>query len=122
MDRRKFLHGSVVASAAMAAAAPEQKGELKSSQYVIIELMGYKKLCGRLTQGFAGLLQLDVPVEGGFVTQLINPTSVYRVTICDEATVRAMAKNIDPLPTIELEIPPRQRTIGFDPEFEEDYP
>ena len=82
MDRREFLSGAISGSAAAAAAkAAANKGEVIQAQYVIVELMGYKKLCGRMTQGIAGLLQLDVPVEGGFSTQYINPTSIYRITV-----------------------------------------
>ena len=114
MDRREFLSGAISGSAAAAAAkAAANKGEVIQAQYVIVELMGYKKLCGRMTQGIAGLLQLDVPVEGGFSTQYINPTSIYRITVVDEKTVVATAKHLDPLPTIELEVPARQTYLGF---------
>lgn len=106
MDRRQFLGGAISASAAFTAQRSEQtKGELVQAQYVIVELMGYKRLCGRLSQGIAGLLQLDVPVEGGFVTQFINPASVYRITITDERSVREFAGSVDPLPALTLEIP-----------------
>lgn len=114
MNRREFFGGAVAASAAFQATQAEtNKAELKSSQYAIVELLGYKKLCGRLSQGIAGLLQLDVPVEGGTVTQFINPASIYRVTIVDAATVKAYAKHVDPLPTIELEVPAMQRSLGY---------
>jgi hypothetical protein len=92
----------------------ETRGELRAAQYVIIELMGYKKLAGRLMQGVAGLLQLDVPVEGGTVTQFINPNSIYRVTIVDREAVAKFAKGLDPLPAIELEVPPRQQFLGHE--------
>lgn len=121
MNRRDFLGGAVGASAAFTAQQSEAtKGELRQAQYVIVELMGYKKLAGRLSQGPAGLMQLDVACEGGFVTQFINPQSVYRITIVDEKAVREVAKNIDPLPTIELEIPPRQMRMGYD-DYEDEY-
>ena len=94
--------------------ADQSRGELRVSQYAVVEMMGYKRLVGRLSQGIAGLLQLDVPVEGGFVTQMINPQSIYRLTFVDESTVRAMAKNLDPLPTIELDVPPRQSYLDYD--------
>ena len=114
MNRRDFFGGAVVASAAFRADQAEaNKAELKSSQYVIVELMGYKKLCGRLSQGIGGLLQLDVPVEGGTVTQFINPASVYRITIVSAEVVREYAKHVDPMPAIELEVPPRQMSLGY---------
>ena len=114
MNRREFFGGAVVASAAYQATQAEtNKAELKSSQYVIVELMGYKKLCGRLSQGIAGLLQLDVPVEGGSVTQFINPASVYRITIVSAEGVRDYARHVDPLPAIELEVQPVQQSLGW---------
>ena len=116
MDRRTFLGGAVAGSAAAATArVAATKGEVITAQFVIVELFGYKKLCGRLTQGFAGLLQLEIPAPGGFVTQYLNPASVYRITVVDEPTVKALAVHIDPLPSIELELPTSATHIGFDP-------
>ena len=121
MNRREFLSGSAAASAAyQASRSDETKGEMKSSQYVIVELMGYKKLCGRLSQGISGLLQLDIPVDGGTVTQFINPQSIYRITIVDSATVEEYAKLVDPLPAITLDVPAladRTRYFDHDDEF-----
>lgn len=115
LDRRRMLAGAVGASAAFVATQAEAtKGEIKQAQYVIVELMGFKKLCGRLSQGIGGLLQLDVPVEGGFIVQLINPQSVYRMTVVDAATVEAFAKSIDPLPAITLEVPMLPRSLDYD--------
>jgi len=114
MDRRGFLGGAIAGAAAFAGAQPaETRGELKTAQYAIVEMMGYKKLVGKLSQGIAGLLQLDVPVEGGFVTQMINPASIYRITLVDAETVTKLARNLDPLPLIELEIPPRQAVLSY---------
>jgi hypothetical protein len=121
MDRRGFLGGAISGAAAFAGAQPsESRGELKTAQYAIVEMMGYKKLVGKLSQGIAGLLQLDIPVEGGFVTQMINPASIYRITLVDAATVARLAKNLDPLPTIELEIQPRQHALSYDDDLVDD--
>lgn len=120
MDRKQFLGGAISGSAAVAAASAG-RNECQAPQFVIVEMMGYKKLCGRMTQGMAGLLQLDIPVPGGFSTQYINPQSVYRITVVDEATVKAVAKSIDPLPTLELEVPARQTYLGFQEEDEESH-
>lgn len=121
MDRRGFLSGAISGAAAFAGVQSEQtRGEIKQGQYAIVELMGYKKLAGRLSQGIGGLLQLDIPVEGGTVVQMINPNSIYRMTFVDEPTVLALAKHIDPLPALELEIQPVQRSIGFDDDDEDD--
>ncbi len=120
IDRRKMLVGAIGASAAFVATQAEAtKGEIKTAQYVIVELLGYKRLCGKMSQGIAGLIQLDVPAEGGFITQFINPSSVYRITVVDAATVAEVAKTIDPLPAITLEIPMRQQHLGY--RMEDDY-
>lgn len=121
MNRRDFFGGAVAASAAFQAVQAEtNKGELKSAQYAIVEMMGYKKLCGRLSQGVAGLLQLDIPAEGGTITQMINPASVYRITIVTADVVREYAKALsDPLPAIELEVPMTQRHIGWERDYDE---
>ena len=114
LDRRRMLAGAVGASAAFVATQAEAtKGEIRQSQYVIVELMGYKKLCGKMSQGIAGLIQLEIPAEGGFIVQFINPSSVYRITVVDAATVAEFAKSIDPLPAITLEVPMRQRSLDY---------
>jgi len=123
MNRREILTGAISASAAFATQqAQARAGELQQAQYAIVELMGYKKLAGRLAQSpVPGMLQLDIPVEKGFITQMINPQSVYRITLCDEQTVKDVAKSCDPLPTLELEVPPRQLGMGFhDDHYEDD--
>lgn len=118
MDRRQFLGGAITASAAFASARTAQtKGELPQAQYAIVELMGYKRLCGRLSQGIAGLLQLDMPVEGGFVTQFLNPSAIYRITIADEATVREYAGSLDPLPALTLEAAPHHYRDDSDEDY-----
>ncbi len=122
MDRRDMLRGAIGAGSAFAAGqAKATAGQIIDSQYVVAELMGYKKLAGRLSQGPAGLLQLDVAVEGGFVTQFINPTSVYRITVVDEKTCRAYAEQTaDPLPALELEMPPRPGRLNYE-EYEDGF-
>jgi len=115
MDRRTFLGGAIAGSAAAAAArAANNNGEIQAAQYVIVELMGHKRLAGRMVQGPSGLLQLDVPAPGGFVTKFINPSSIYCITVVDEKTVVAAAKTVDPLPALMLDVPERQTYLGFD--------
>lgn len=122
MDRRGFLGGAIAASAAFCQARSDrEKGESNPAQYVILELMGYKRLCGRLTKSdIPPLMQLDVPVEGGWVTQLVNPTTFYRVTICDEAAVRAYASQVDPVPPLTLEHRPVQEQFFHDDDDDDD--
>lgn len=115
MDRRGFIGGAIAGAAAFAGVQNEQtKSEIKNASWAVVEMMGYKQLAGRLSQGVAGLLQLDIPAPGGMITQMINPQSIYRVTFIDEPTACALAKRIDPLPAVELQVPPRQHALGFD--------
>lgn len=105
MQRRELLKGAVAAASAFTAQQSKAtQGELKQATYAIVEMMGYKRLAGRLSQApVPGLLQLDIPVEGGFITQFINPASIYRVTVCDELSVKQLSKETDPLPAICIE-------------------
>ena len=114
-NRRDILKAASVASASYNSDQEKMReGELTSPVYAVVELMGHKRLCGRLQNStVANLLQLDVPVEGGYVTQLINANSVYRISIVDEKTVRDYAKNIDPCPPIICEAPPMQRSMAY---------
>jgi hypothetical protein len=65
--------------------------------WAVIELKGHIRTGGRISkdnQFGTALLRLDVPQpEGQFVTQLINPSSLYRATICDEALARLAAQS-----------------------------
>lgn len=116
MDRRNMLKGAIAAGAAFSATqAKAKEAEIVDAQYVVVELMGYKKLAGRLSQGPAGMLQIEVAVEGGFVTQFFNAGSVYRITVVDEAVCRQYAKAAaDPLPALELEMAPVQGRLYHD--------
>lgn len=64
--------------------------------WAILELMGHVKtgaMISKDTQFGSALLRAEVPQkDGSFVTQLINPSSLYRVTICEEKLARACAE------------------------------
>jgi hypothetical protein len=64
--------------------------------FAIVELMGHVRIAGRLTEEErfgAKMGRLDIPQpDGSFVTQHFGGGSVYRITYCDEATARAVAK------------------------------
>ena len=76
--------------------------------WAIIELMGHVKTGARVqkdTQLGTSLLRADVPQEdGSFVTQLINPASLYRVTFCEERLARACAKQCQAMPFNKWEL------------------
>jgi hypothetical protein len=69
----------------------------EAPQWAIIELMGHIRYGGRVTkdnQFGTPLLRVEVPLENGdFVTQLVNPSSIYRLTMASEELARAAARN-----------------------------
>lgn len=72
------------------------------NQWAIIELMGHVRTAGRVskdTEFNTPLIRLDVPVKGKdteFVTQYINSSSLYRMTMCEEKIARAFAEQSAP--------------------------
>jgi hypothetical protein len=69
--------------------------------WAVIELMGhvrYGGLVSRDSQLGTGMLRCEVPTKNGLVTQFINPSSIYRLTICSEAIARLAAAAGDPSP------------------------
>jgi len=64
-------------------------------QWAIIELMGhvrYGGLVSKDTQFSTAMLRIDVPQkDGSLVSQLVNPSSLYRMTFCSEELARAAA-------------------------------
>ena len=77
-------------------------------QWAIIELMGhirYGGLVAKDTQLGTPLLRVEVPQKDGtFVTQLVNPASIYRITMSDEALARAAADMGSPKPMNSWEV------------------
>ena len=66
-------------------------------QWVILELMGHRRLAGHLTEqeiAGSGFLRLDIPAdagEGWKATQYYAPGAVYAITPTDESTARLCA-------------------------------
>ena len=75
---------------------PNETAE-SAPQWAIIELMGhirYGGLVSKDNQFGTAMLRVDVPQsDGSFVSQLINPASLYRITMCAEELARAAAKS-----------------------------
>jgi len=95
---------------------------LGAGAFVIVELMGHVRMAGYLTPctlAGVGMLRLDVPEtadEPGkdaapALTQLFSAQSVYRLTFCDEASARAVARNnrVRPVQSYELPALPARR-------------
>ncbi len=64
-------------------------------QWAVVELMGHVRYGGQVSKDNAlgtAMLRVDVPQkDGSFVSQLINPASIYRITFCAEPIARAAA-------------------------------
>lgn len=85
-----------------------QTTQQDAPMWAIVELMGHNKtgaLVSKDTQLGTALLRLDVPgPDGKMVTQLVNPSSIYRMTFCDEALARAAAKAGNAMPYTSWEV------------------
>ncbi|MDD5701036.1 MAG: hypothetical protein PHU23_03205 [Dehalococcoidales bacterium] len=71
--------------------------------FAIIELFGYTKLAGRVSEshilGGHALLQLDIPDaddKDKFTTRLIGPAAIYSLTPTTEEVARAAARDFQP--------------------------
>lgn len=96
--------------------------EQKFDEWVILELMGHRKLAGRVTEqtiGSASFIRIDVPGDNGEIaTQFYNPSAVYAMTPCSEELARAVAENNAPRPVTRYELPPAREDeytadVGF---------
>ncbi len=79
------------------------------NQWVIIELFGHQRFAGHLSQANwpPGFGRLEIPATDGHdaVTQLINPSSIYRLTPTTEAIATAVAAQCRPAPVHRWELP-----------------
>lgn len=78
------------------------------AEWVILELMGHRRLAGYLTEveiAGRGFLRLEIPSVPP-VTQLYNPTSVYAITPTTEDTARRVATLTRVAPVQPWELPP----------------
>ena len=76
-------------------------------EWAILELMGHRKLAGKVSEstiGGAPFVRIDIP---GSATQFYSPAAVYCITPTTEQLARAFAKTNTPQPIErwELEIP-----------------
>lgn len=79
-------------------------------EHCVVELFGRQRFAGRVrevTVGSAGFLRLDVPATGGHepVSQLLNPSAVYRLTPTTETIAAAVAARCRPEPVQRWELP-----------------
>lgn len=90
---------------------PESEGTFDA--WAIVELMGHKRLAGRVTEqtiGGANLLRVDVPAAGGHdaFCKLFGASAIYCITPVSEAIARAATERLreDPIPIYMAELQP----------------
>lgn len=83
---------------------------MDGEQWAVVELMGHVRIAGRLSEVemYGGKLgRIDIPDAGGgfFTTQFFGASSVYRITLVEEAAARAVAYHNQPKPVYQWELP-----------------
>lgn len=78
-------------------------------QWCVVELFGHQRPAGRVRPALfpAGHVRLDIPATNGHdaMTQILNPSSVYRMTPTTEQIATAVAANCRPAPVQRWELP-----------------
>lgn len=81
--------------------------------YAILELMGHRRLAGRLSEATiagANFVRIDIPGADGVVaTQFYSPQAVYAITPTTEAIARSVALHNQPEPVRMWELPKAQQ-------------
>ena len=82
-------------------------------EWVILELMGHRKLAGLVkeqTIGGVSFVRLDIFREGGnvVVTQLYNPSAIYCMTPTTKELAMRFSVGHTPAPVTRWELPPAQ--------------
>jgi hypothetical protein len=84
--------------------------ERSFSGWGIVELMGHKRIAGRLgerTIAGANLLQVDIPLSDkpdDFRTEFVGGGSIYALHPTDERTARLAAKRLDAKPVYSYDV------------------
>lgn len=83
--------------------------ETQFDQWCILELMGHRRLAGKVTDAVIGggaFLRIDIPSKNGdFTTQYYSPGAVYCITPTTEELARAVAEHNEPAPVYRWELP-----------------
>jgi len=88
--------------------------------WAILELMGHRRMAGRLTEqtiGGGAFIRIDVPGDGAEVaTQFYSPSAVYCITPTTEDVARKIAVRARPEPATrwELERPAAETVHNFE--------
>ena len=92
--------------------------ETKFEEWAILELMGHRRLAGKVTDAVIGggsFLRIDIPAKNGqYSTQYYSPQSIYCITPTTEEIARGVAEQSQPQPVYRWEFP--QLTMPTDNE------
>jgi hypothetical protein len=98
--------------------------EKKFEEYAILELMGHRRLAGKVTEDTicgGAFIRIDIPGENEtWTTQFYSPQAVYCISPVSEDVARAVAKQSQPEPVHKWEIPQLVQP-GYDPALDTDY-
>jgi hypothetical protein len=87
--------------------------------WAILELMGHRKLGGRVSEALiagAPFIRIDVPgAEVDVATQFYAPAAVYCITPCSEDLARRTAAAYKPAPVTEYDLPSRRLSASTAP-------
>lgn len=94
-----------------------------SMDWAILELMGHRRLAGRVTEeevAGVNMLRIDVPRGDGFTTQYYGAAAIYCITPTTEAVARDVASMNQPQPVSPWEVaraPALPGPADDDPEY-----
>ena len=98
--------------------------ETKFEEWAILELMGHRRLAGKVTDAVIGggaFLRIDIPnKDGNYTTQYYSPGSVYCLTPTTEEIARMVAKQSQPEPVYRWELLPAPKEPTYDEIKDED--
>lgn len=85
--------------------------------WAIVELMGHRRLGGRVSQAEqygVAMLRVDVPGDDGEIvaTRFCGGSSIYALTPCSEQAARAVAKSNRVEPVTRWELPALEAPAG----------
>ena len=91
--------------------------------WAILELMGHRRLAGRLSESTIGggaFVRIDVPGDGADVaTQFYSPAAVYCITPTTEDVARKIAARSKPEPATRWELEPARSSPVIDQDDDE---
>jgi hypothetical protein len=123
---RVFINMVLRAQTHLARAGRSAAPEAAFAAWAIVELMGHRQRAGmvREVEMFGGkLLRIDIPTDGGDVTEFYGVASIYALRPCSEEIAREACKGFnDPRPVRPVEYRERKPAplIGHDEEPQDD--